>query len=223
MFTKVWNNIILLNESAPNIYVTIRVNLTQENSNEYVPLFKLFCETFNGRHNIAIAPAFVLDRGTIDCKLCNKKNNLFNHKDRSLFILELAKAGIFTPFLKYPEPFFNECAIRNNVAISFDPDGYAYKCWEVIGNKEYAIGRLDNDGNIIEINEKVINRQLYGADPLDNPICSACKYLPICNGGCPIQRIENEFLDGKNNVCTYYKGYLKEFLKFNISIENGMR
>ena len=89
--------------------------------------------------------------------------------------------------------FFNECAIRNDMAIAFDPEGYAYKCWEVIGNKEYAIGKLNDDGILTDINQTVLNRQLYGADTFDDPACSKCKYLPICNGGCPIQRIENKF------------------------------
>lgn len=55
-----------------------------------------------------------------------------------------------------------------------------------------------------------------GADPLEDPTCNKCKYLPICAGGCPIQRIQNKFENGNNNTCIYYKGYISEFLKFHI-------
>lgn len=133
------------------------------------------------------------------------------------FILDLAKQGFDSPFIRYPESAFNECAIRDHMAISFDPEGYAYKCWEVIGNKEYAIGKINNEGRLMDINEKILNRQLFGADTLEDVVCSQCKYLPICNGGCPLQRIENKFDNGHNCNCTFYKGYMAEFLKIHIA------
>lgn len=105
------------------------------------------------------------------------------------------------------------------MSISFDPEGYAYKCWEVIGNKKYAIGKLDNKGRIKDVNENILNRHLYAADPLEDPTCSACRYLPICNGGCPIQRIENVFEGKKNNCCTFYKGRMEEFLKIHLKLK----
>lgn len=104
------------------------------------------------------------------------------------------------------------------MSISFDPEGYAYKCWEVIGNKKYAIGKLNTNGRMEYINEIIMNRHLYGADPLEDSTCSACKYLPVCNGGCPIQRIENVFEKKKNCCCTFYKGYMEEFLKIHLKL-----
>lgn len=148
---------------------------------------------------------------------------LFSHKEKAEFVKELYYLhDIYSSYLQYPERFFNECAIKNDVAISFDPEGYAYKCWEIIGNKEYSIGKLNSDGGIGNINYKVLNRQLYGADILDDHTCSQCKYLPICHGGCPIQRIENEFECGKNCSCTHYKGCLEEFLKIHINYKNRL-
>lgn len=213
VFEKVLSNIELINDRAPEINIIIRVNLTRDNALEYEQLLQLFSQRFKGRKNIAPAPAFVLDRGASGTK---GKNNLFQHKDRSEYILYLAAKGIDSPYVRYPEPFFNECAIRNDVAISFDPEGYAYKCWEVIGNKEYAIGRLNEDGMLTDINERILNRQLYAADPIEDPTCSRCRYLPICSGGCPIQRIENLFDNGHNCNCTPYKGFLPDFLKIHI-------
>ena len=216
VFERILSNIELLNDSAPEINITIRVNLTLENKEEYIPLHKLCLTRFYGRSNITISPAFVLDRGTGD--ICRSNNNIFfGHIERSKFILNLAKNGINSVFVRYPEPFFNECAIRNEMAIAFDPEGYAYKCWEVIGNKEYAIGKLNDDGILTDINQTILNRQLYGADTFDDPICSQCKYLPICNGGCPIQRIENKFEGGHNDCCSHYKGFMPDFLKIHIA------
>ncbi|MBO8465633.1 MAG: SPASM domain-containing protein [Bacteroidetes bacterium] len=222
VFERVMSNIMLLNDRIPDMNIVVRVNLTRENAHEYEQLYKLCQTRFRGRKNIALAPAFVLDRGTSECS-SGQTINFFQHKDRSEFILDLASKGMDSPYVHYPEPFFNECAIRNNTAISFDPDGYAYKCWEVIGNKEYAIGRLNKDGILTEINEKILNRQLYGADPIDDATCQTCKYLPLCSGGCPIQRIENKFERKHNCNCTPYKGFLPDFLKFHIAYMKGKK
>jgi len=217
VFSKIIENIDLITETAPEINIVIRVNLTKENANEYIQLHNFLSNRYKGK-NIGIAPGFVKDRG------CNRGENLslfFNHNEMSEFILDLFnKQGIHSPFIRYPARFFEECAIRNPTSTSIDPEGYVYKCWEIIGNKKYAIGKLD-DGIITEVNATMLNRQLYGADTLDNKKCVQCNYLPVCNGGCPIHRIENEFEGAENDVCTLYKGYLPEFLKAHLKLKKA--
>ena len=217
-FGRVLDNVQLYNDLSPDVNIVFRVNLTMDNADEYEPLQEMILSRFSGRKMIAIAPAFVMDRSLNGCK---SKAALFSRRQCSEYILKLARKGIDSTFIRYPSPFFYECAIRNNVAISFDPEGYAYKCWELIGNKEFAIGRLDADGHIADINTKMLNRQLYGADPFEDPACMECKYLPICNGGCPINRIENKFDGGHNNCCTLHKGYMAEFLREHLRRERA--
>ena len=214
VFGRVLDNIELYNRLAPDVNIVIRVNLTHENEREYIPLYRMLTERFKGKPMIAPAPAFVMDRGTAGGEI--DRRTLFSHGERSRFILGLADMGIHSPFVRYPKRFFYECAIRNDMAIAFDAEGYAYKCWEVIGNKDYAVGRLDADGVIKDINGRVLNRQLYGADPFEDAVCRECRYMPLCCGGCPIQRIENEFEEGRNVCCSHYKGHIEEFIKRHI-------
>lgn len=103
VFERVISNIELLNDQAPEINIVIRVNLTHENKHEYPQLCSLYVERFKGRKNIGIAPAFVLDRGASNCDKCEIKSTLFNHKERSEFILDLAYRGFNSPFIRYPE------------------------------------------------------------------------------------------------------------------------
>ena len=221
-FTRVIENIDLLAKEYPELHIVIRVNLTLDNAKEYAELQSFILNRYSGNQQIAIAPAFVLDRNSGCSSSAQPKSHLFNAKDYADYILQLAADGIDSPYVRYPGQYFNECTIRNEVAISFDPTGRAYKCWEVIGDKRYSIGQLDADGRLSNINETNINRQLYGADQLDNKTCRECRYLPLCNGGCPIQRIQNEFENGKNICCTHYKNHTREFMLEHIRRkENG--
>lgn len=217
VFNTVLDNIELLFRTS-DIHVVFRINLTKQNAHEYVELYNYLLDRFKHFKNKGIAPGFVMDRNGEISK--DNKTLLFTPNSVSKFVLDLHnKHQIHTPFLRYPSRFFIECAIKNVMSMSFDPDGYAYKCWEIIGNKKYAIGNLNEDGKLEKINQTMYNRHLYGADPLEDPICSKCKYLPVCNGGCPIQRIENAFEGGKNNCCTFYKGKIEEFLKIHLKLK----
>lgn len=215
VFEKIMCNIELMNDLAPEIEIVIRVNLTKKNSQEYIELNKYLKDRFFNRKKISWAPAFVMNRGSFT----NEKeiSDLFNRKSMADFSLKLWKEHhIKSQFINYPHRFFDECAIRNDLAISFDPEGYAYKCWEIIGNKKYSIGKIEQGGKIKNIDEKNLNRQLCGGDPLDDPVCSNCRFLPICNGGCPIQRLENIFENKHNDCCSIYKNNLMDVLRIHI-------
>jgi uncharacterized protein len=216
VFSKVLDNVELL-LSTSDIHVVFRINLTEQNKHEYVELYNYLLNRFQQFRNKGISPGFVMNRGACDN---SNENIFFTSKKATQFVLDLYhKHQIHSPFLRYPSRFFNECAIKNVMSMSFDPEGYAYKCWEIIGNKKYAIGKLNEDGRIEAINQVIFNRHLYGADPLEDTVCSKCKYLPVCNGGCPIQRIENIFENKKNDCCTFYKGKMEEFLKIHLKLK----
>lgn len=217
-FSVVLDNIERTCELAPEIHIVIRTNLTKANAHEYKELQQIIMQRFAGK-NLIIAPAYVLDRS--DCGRVHD-SNLFVHKEYSKYILGLAEQGIDSPQVRYPENFFNECAIRNALSLSFDPEGNLYKCWEHIGNPKYALGKINKNGVIENVNETLLHRQMYGADPLEDPVCRKCAYLPICHGGCPIQRVENAFYDGQNVCCTYYKGHINEFILEHIRRKESM-
>ena len=208
VFTTVLNNIDKACELAPEIHIVIRTNLTKSSAHEYKELQQMIRTRFAGK-NVVITPAFVMDRDKCGHSL---SRNLFSVKEYPKYILELAKKGIDSPQVRYPNLFFIECAIRNDYSVSFDPEGNMYKCWEHIGERKYALGKINKKGVVENINKTLLNRQMFGADPLEDPTCRKCPYLPICGGGCPMQRIENVFNNGKNVNCTYYKGHIENFI-----------
>lgn len=219
-FSKVLDNIDLATAIAPEIHIVIRTNLTKTNAHEYEALQNLIFERFKGK-NVAVAPAFVMDRdesGNAD------RGNLFSHNKYPSYILGLSNSGIDSPQVRYPARHITECAIRNPLSLSFGPDGAMYKCWEHIGNPEFVIGKIGKNGNISITDTTLLNRQMYGADPLEDERCRECPYLPLCLGGCPIQRVQNKFYGAHNNHCTYYKGHIHEFIAEHIrKKEAGMQ
>jgi uncharacterized protein len=217
VFSKIIENVDLIYQEYPEMHITFRVNLTKQNISDYIPLYKFLTERYKGK-NVGVAPAFVMDR-------TNKKADkelFFDKRESAATILSLMwKHKIHSPQIRYPSKYIYECAMRNKNAISIDAEGYVYKCWEIIGNKKYAIGKLNENGEIVDMDYINYNRQMYGADPLEDKTCSKCSYLPICSGGCPIQRVQNEFEGWHNNCCTIMKGYLPQFLLTHLALKKA--
>lgn len=218
-FTRVVNNVELVLKNAPEITVIFRVNITKENAGEYPQLYKELAHRYKEYHNWCASPGIIMERGAFALDLPKEKSILFTPNESAEFSLDLyRKHKIRTVSLQYPSQYFQECGIRNIMSISFDAEGYAYKCWELIGNKNYATGKLDDNGYIEIMNSVSYNRQMFGADPLEDPICSKCSYLPMCHGGCPMQRIENVFEGKKNCTCTFYKCHIADFMKVHLAM-----
>ena len=222
VFSRTIENAGLLAEELPDINIVFRVNVTKKNAAEYPEVFRTLYSTFKGK-NISVSPAIVRDRRPPCQGGMSKDDSIyFSNDEFTDFIIGLLyKSGIHTPFIRYPGNQLCECAVRDKMAMAFDPEGYAYKCWEKIGDTRYAVGRLNGKGVLEDMNIRELNRELYGADPLSSPVCTKCKYLPICNGGCPIDRIQNEFEGYSNELCAYYKGRIKEFMEAHIKLREA--
>ena len=181
----------MLASSAPEIRISIRVNMNKENSSEFITLYSFILQRYKSNPLIGIYPAFITSTSSKSSSSCSL---LFNRQEKSEFIQQLYyDRGIVTNLCGYPDSSFTECSIRNKHTFTIDPEGYLYKCWEIIGDQKYAIAKLDSEGTIQSIDQKILNRYLYAADPLEDKTCSKCPYLPICFGGCPHKRIENIF------------------------------
>ena len=212
-FTRTIKNIDLLVSSAPDIRVDIRVNMNKENADEFAELYAFITERYKTNPQIGIYPAFV----TASSSESTLNSVLFSRKEKSRFLQNLYyDTNILTYPCRYPDSSFMECSIRNTKTFTIDPEGYLYKCWEIIGDRKYAIGKFNKNGDVEITNQVIDNRYLYGADPLEDKTCSQCSYLPICFGGCPHKRIENEFKHEYHDTCTHLKGSLKEFIKIHL-------
>lgn len=108
--------------------------------------------------------------------------------DSKDFGLEVESQPEFIGLLRYPQPTYGVCgAVREN-SFGLDPDGYLYKCWNEIGEKEKSIGSVV-DG--ITNYERYLKWMAF--DPTNYPECRECEILPMCNAGnCPYRVLFSE-------------------------------
>lgn len=200
-FGRIVDNIDLLKKYAPEVNVSVRVNVDETNKDDFIKLYRMFHEKRYPYFNIA--PAFV-----DDISGCQTNNNIFNRKKQAAFLIELQeKYGLDFSYF-YPKNIRYECPVRNRNMVVIGPEGELYKCWNDVGNKHQVVGYLN--GEII--NEKLLLRYLNGADPFDDVNCKECLLLPVCGGGCPYIRLKREYEGANVDPCSLLKDNMDKFL-----------
>jgi uncharacterized protein len=211
-FSTIIKNIDDFHKSDLNINLTIRINLDSKNVHTFKEIHDFFTEIYENDKRITTSPAFIQDT--------TKKNNKtsITEFDEQLNVWKNVSNIKNNKRFLFPDNRINECAIRNYNSWAIDAKGSVYKCWEIIGNTDYKVGELSEDGIKIT-NEVLLRRYLFGANHLENQKCRDCFSLPICNGGCPHKRIENEFNNKKFNMCVYKEENIEKFILERIKKE----
>lgn len=114
----------------------------------------------------------------------------------------------------YPRPTGNYCGADYILGYVIDAEGYVYKCWSDVGIQEKRISSIfdltGKDGNFSDGITDTQSQNVIDGYMLFNPIedenCSICKYLPLCMGGCPHNRLEG------NQMCEQYRYNIDGFL-----------
>ncbi len=121
----------------------------------------------------------------------------------------------------FPRKLLAGCCATHQNAFVVGAEGQLYKCWDDVGKKEMEIGDIystpeDLQGNVVSA------RYLNCVDPFDNPSCSRCFYLPICNG-CPNMQYRKQYNGQNINTCTNFKKRLPEFLEIHHEMREKKR
>jgi len=204
-YKRIIDNLDNLFKSDVNYKVILRINIDSSNEQEYPDLANYLTERYKDK-NLFLSPSFV---ASLDSNQCNN-NCLFVREDKALFKLNnISSKGISL----YPTLKSGDCIARQKNGYVIGVNGELYKCYEDIGKKEKEIGNIFEK----EINEPLLTEYLIGADQLFDKECIDCKLLPICNGGCPYVRINNNKTGSSNNEnCVIFKDFEKEFILAHI-------
>ncbi|HOF16836.1 MAG TPA: SPASM domain-containing protein [Bacteroidales bacterium] len=214
-FETIIRNIDCINAMS-GIQLCVRVNIDKENENDFLKVYDFFKNRYNN-NSVFVAPAFIIQT----TKESDANPRLFNNNIDKFAFLKKISLHTCNSRLIYPCESIIECAVRNRNSWVFDAEGNVYKCWEIIGNQEYKVGKIGEGGEISITNHTLLDNYLYGADPLEDITCRNCFSLPVCKGGCPHKRIENKFNNKKFYNCTTWHNQWENYLLLRYELEQG--
>ena len=211
-FNKIIENLdnFFKNETNNSFRVNIRVNVDKTNSSDYIKIYKWIKDRYP-QNNLIVYPGWIhIDTGLQSSCSLNKKEK------QDLHIKLCKKHGVVTNRF-FPNHVNIGCAAGYPNSMLIAPDGSIYKCWEELGNKNRIVGNINLPHKWT--NQKMRVRYCVGIDHYQNPTCRRCRYLPICDGGCPLRRYENKYENKNNDCCTYFKGRLKDYLELHYKMK----
>ncbi|SCL91866.1 radical SAM/SPASM domain-containing protein [Sporanaerobacter sp. PP17-6a] len=198
-FNTIVNNI----DSIKDFFkVSIRVNVDKDNSNEIDKLLDYFLYEMNWKDekNVNTYIARVEDKNR--CSLASCYSVLDFNKIEQNFVDKLFELNRKSIKNFYPRSMAIACGAQQLYGAVIDPHGNYYKCWEEVGIDKYKVGSV---GKTSRINKNFL-KYIYMDIPDE---CRECKYLSLCNGGCPRTRLYN----GNKSCCYRNLGIMKDILK----------
>lgn len=189
--------------------IQIRINVDNKNKSEVPKLINYFIDEKDWGENPSFYVSPVVDyTNCASYDSCISKND---YKDIEIKVIERYKEKsekIAKNFI-YPRLRSNYCSALNMGSYVIAPDGYLYTCWNEIDIVERNVGHIKKYSNLSHEHIKWLIRDLESK-------CIECKYLPVCQGGCPLNYILHgeakcpEFIYSlKDKMKLAYKGYLE--------------
>jgi uncharacterized protein len=107
---------------------------------------------------------------------------------------------------KLPMPMAVVCMSQVVNSFLIDHEGYLYRCFNFVGDREKAMGNIRNQ---LDYNQPAFTN-LFRFDPFEDETCRECNILPVCLGGCPARR---ERVATSEQVCDTWKHNLEPMLE----------
>lgn len=197
-YDAIWNNLLALKAYEKEILVDLRVNVDKSN---YQALTDVSEEIrSNGmEHFVRVYPGKVVSDGG-----CYQQDVCFENREFALLEESFFKDNRKHLPSRYPKPRHNVCGADAANAVVIDAEGFIYKCWMDIGNRTLSVGNIKSGtwGN------EALLYQYMLYEPVKDEACSRCKYLPVCLGGCPRERLQ-----GKRG-CTTLKETVQDYMEY---------
>lgn len=197
-FEKILSNIDALVAKYQHLNISIRMNISRTNSEQYVPLHHLLQKRFGRK--VHLYPAFVRDYGGG----CISGSCYEDGIKKAGFLKNIfEESGVYTKDI-YPRRTSKGCMCQQMNAFVIGPDGELYKCWHHLGISENVVGTIFEPQTIT--NYPLLSDIMISGDVLFDNKCRTCVLFPSCYGGC---------LDDKNrnsDYCIPAKSMLEDFI-----------
>ena len=196
-FDRIVENIRNCQKIAPEVRISIRVNIDNTNKNDFVNIRKELMDM--NLPNIDIHPAIVqADTNDSACSVCDREQVIS-------LLLDLYKTHGLKYIDLFPTSRWGSCVAKNIASIVIGPEGEIYDCWNDVGDKERVIGTLGQKPSNIRLHLEYLS----GKSQFDDPDCIECRLLPVCSGGCQNKRLNTK---NKEENCMLGKNRIEDFL-----------
>jgi len=208
-YDTIVSNIDGLMKSSWSGRLLIRVNIDKQIKTEFLDVYKFIEDRYPEKFNkqIEVYPGFLYDYD-------NQKNDLFlDSKEKGSFVVAAAREHGVIALPVFPRNYpIGGCLATKKNSYMIGPDGELYKCWVDLGNIKESVGSIVPNATW---NTSLIAESVVGASYLDDAECIKCAFFPLCDGGCPKVRMQNNRDMGSRDVCSYFKEYAKELLEIH--------
>lgn len=155
---------------------------------------------------LCISCSHVLDKTGFDiCGICYTREEVFQKG------MDCLKDRRENPWFSIIPQQASACMFRQPFSLNVDSEGYMYHCMEQFGNPRYRIGNIKDKS----INFSRLVQGMFTKDPFDDPECRECKVLPICGGGCPMDRLRYTKTKRKSpNYCSIYREHVEQLMPY---------
>lgn len=190
--------------AGTSIPITIQLSIDKSNYKEYERLLDYFNRAFPTQmdaNRIQLNYNIVKDRTDFD-----RDGVCMNHQDYFDFLIYTDKLCLKNKRPLSLPNMAQPCMYVSRGAYAVAPDGSLYKCIEHIGNKDKSVGNILSK----EISLTDISTCFFNQCHMENSECLQCNVMPICGGGCPLDR---EADNGSNRIsCSFYRNYIENIL-----------
>lgn len=186
------------------IHISIRVNVDKSNLDETQKIINYIIDERGWKDKVDYYFAPVTNK-TDACKNYDMgclTDFEFGDVDSQLLNYMYSKEDFNNIEGFYPRTRTTPCMAVSLNNFVVDPDGDLYTCWDIVGIKNRKVGDI--------INGATLNSEYVSWLDFDiSDKCKCCNMLPICQGGCPFKKMQNN----SNVECNYSIYSFKECLK----------
>lgn len=201
-FKTIIDNIVKVARNMPNCKVSVRINVSKSNSEEYISLCRYL--TSFGLKNIQPYPGFIRkdtpDKRSFCC-------DCLDNESAAEFLSSVNDRGLY---ISKPGPALKGCMVNHINSYIIGPEGELYKCWNDFNNSNKVIGNICSNEIV---NKHLLHSYLTELSAFSDDKCKDCMFFPICSGGCSWYRYRNKYEKGKFNLCYEFKN-LKLFEQY---------
>jgi uncharacterized protein len=192
--------------ASAKLDTTVRVNIDRNTTGETISMMLDDLENAGLRERINIYFGLIEPLSSACANITDNCFNMFEYsKIETEFFRLLFDRGFRVD--KLPSPVSNHCITQSVSGFVMDHEGYLYRCYNHIGDRSLSMGTIHD--SIDYYNHNFLN--LFRFDPFAEAQCRECDILPICMGGCPSRRCEQDTPD--EDLCASWKHNLPQMLE----------